>query len=382
MIFFVISGYALSYKPIKVSRQGRYDELSSALASSVFRRHPRLFMPAIIVTFCTAILTWLGAFGTEGWGGVAIASRQPPRFDNLYDQLSNWSRTMIGAMDPLGKDMFRGGTQYDPNLWTLPIEFDSSLVIFLCLAAFSRLSSRVRMLFTFAVAFYAEYFLFYPIFLFMSGMLICEIRMSCDERASATASSENSILPSWAEKPRGWLSRMARRVTKNKVLKTTLALVSFISAVYVLGMPEIHRGAGQSPGFITLTSLIPSQFANAPDNFWLPIAAAWLVLTVDHASFLQVLFTNRFAQYLGKISFALYLVHGPLLWTLGFVLGKKCLDIVGNTSNESYVFAMALAAALWWPVAIYFADLTQRFVDAKCVNFSKWAYDRLVRRQP
>lgn len=381
MIFFVISGYALSYRPLKLARQARFAELNNALASSVFRRHSRLFLPAIVVTFCTAVLTWLGAFGTKGWSGVAIPSRQPSKFDSLWEQLWHWAWTMTGAMDPLGKDMLRGSTEYDPNLWTLPIEFDSSMVIFLALAALSRLSSTARMSLTFALAFYAQYFTIWPVFLFLAGMFICDLHMSLEERAEvASVSSENGILPSWRETPKSRISRLAARICRGSIAWKVMGLISFLGSVYLLGMPEVGRGARDSPGYKTLVWLIPGQFAGHEDYFWLPIAAVWLVVTVDRTNFLQALFTNAFAQYLGRISFALYLIHGPLLWTLGFVLGKRCLDVVGNTSNEAYVLAMAFAAALWWPVAIWVADLAQRFVDAKCVQISKWIYDRLTTR--
>lgn len=42
-MFFVVSGYAISHKALKLSHQGRFAEAGSSLYSSVFRRHPRLF---------------------------------------------------------------------------------------------------------------------------------------------------------------------------------------------------------------------------------------------------------------------------------------------------------------------------------------------------
>lgn len=42
-IFFVVSGYAISHKALKLSHKGRYADVGISLFSSVFRRHTRLF---------------------------------------------------------------------------------------------------------------------------------------------------------------------------------------------------------------------------------------------------------------------------------------------------------------------------------------------------
>lgn len=59
-IFFVISGYVLSTKPLLLARQGRHLELFENLASSAFRRGPRLITSYIVSTFLTAMLAMTG----------------------------------------------------------------------------------------------------------------------------------------------------------------------------------------------------------------------------------------------------------------------------------------------------------------------------------
>ena len=56
--FFIISGFVLAYKPLALSRKCRWQDISSTLASSTFRRGIRLYLPAItssflsLATFC------------------------------------------------------------------------------------------------------------------------------------------------------------------------------------------------------------------------------------------------------------------------------------------------------------------------------------------
>lgn len=385
MIFFVVSGYALSYKPLKLARQGRFAEVGSTLASSIFRRHPRLFMPAAVMTFFTALMTWMGWFNTTDWGAVAVPNREPPRSEMLWDQLAHYGWTQVDFTNPVS---LGPGNPYDPNLWTLPIEFHDSMVVFVCLAAFTRLPNRVRLVFSFALLSYVEWmFVNWSVFLFLGGMFICDIHFEIERVTPSrsldsdfTISGVDTVQPMWARAPRGCLSRAKRKVIpKNGLLRKMIGLASFILAIYILSMPERVRGAASSPGYMTLTAMAPERFG---DNLWYPIAAVFLVFVIDQASFLQILFTTKFVQYLGRISFSLYMVHGPLLWTWGLLLARKCVTFTGQETDGKYVLGIALAAFLWWPVAIYVADFVQRCVDAQCVQFTRWMYDKLAKWEP
>ena len=66
------------------------------------------------------------------------------------------------------------------------------------------------------------------------------------------------------------------------------------------------------------------------DTFWIFISATYLVFILDNAPFLQTIFTTRIAQYLGKISFALYICHGTFLYTLGWNLSARVLEWTGQ----------------------------------------------------
>lgn len=383
MIFFAISGYALSYKPIKLARQGRFAEVGTALSSSIFRRHSRLFMPAAAVSFLTAIATWLGCFQTYDLAPVAMPSRDPPRFDTLWDQLLHYAWSEVAFTNPI----FKGDNNlYDDNLWTLPFEFQCSMVVLIWLVAFTRMPNKMRIMFSVALAWYVEWILIdWALFLFLSGMIVCDVHFEIEKLSSpsgnemSTIYDETTDVPMWARVRRGIVCRVTNKVfPKQGHLRKSIGLASFIFAIYILSMPELDQGGATSFGYTTMASLIPERFGN---DLLVPIAAVWLMFTVDQVNFLQILFTNRFSQYMGRISYPLYLVHGPLLWTWGAFLGKKCVSFIGQDTDGQYVLGIALAASLWWPVVIYVADFTNRFVDIKCVAFIKWAYDKLEKKE-
>jgi hypothetical protein len=68
-IFFVISGYVLSYRSLKLAREGKPIELLDSIASSVFRRWLRLHLPVIASTFIAFLMARANAWSDmpEGW---------------------------------------------------------------------------------------------------------------------------------------------------------------------------------------------------------------------------------------------------------------------------------------------------------------------------
>ena len=77
-VFFVISGYVLSYRLLKHMRAGDSLPLLDNFASSMFRRYIRLFLPSFVATFVAVILVRMG------WLGYYH------RYDYLYQQLLDW----------------------------------------------------------------------------------------------------------------------------------------------------------------------------------------------------------------------------------------------------------------------------------------------------
>lgn len=53
--FFVMSGYVLSAKPLSLIMAGDFDALQANVASALFRRWLRLYLPIIGVTVCLLI---------------------------------------------------------------------------------------------------------------------------------------------------------------------------------------------------------------------------------------------------------------------------------------------------------------------------------------
>ncbi|KAF6842600.1 hard surface induced protein 3 [Colletotrichum musicola] len=382
-VFFVVSGYTISHRFLTLARRGNFEKAGSSIASSVFRRHTRLFLPAAAVSFVVAIMTYLNMFPDQGLPGVAYPTRVPPRFDSLWGQLRHYVLAEVAITDPLGQPHVQADSEvpepiYDPHMWTIPLEFISSMVVFMFLTAFARVHNKVRMLFALSLAIYLELvFVYWAMFSFLGGMFLCDLRMELEERQRWSRSEPRYRSTSPLN---GFIRQTAKRGSMPyRVLTRGVGVVSFLISLWLLSMPEEMEQAAQAPGYVTLTSWVPARFK---ESLVIPIGAVLTVLVVDHATFLQILFTNRFSQYMGKISYSLYMIHGPLLYSLGLVLGRWTVGLVGGGGTQmSYLFGIFLAFVLWAPAAIYVSDLTTTFVDAKAIEFSRWAYGMLLRKE-
>ncbi|KAF2973483.1 hypothetical protein GQX73_g39 [Xylaria multiplex] len=366
MVFFVISGCALSWKSLNLIQTGEYLKMYQALASSIFRRHSRLFIPAIVICAPAPVIAYLGGYGGEGMPGAAIRPMNPPRFKTIWGQFGDYIRSIMPLSDIYGPP-YNIAWVYSDSLWTLPIEFKSSLVVFSMLLALSRCTTRARVLITLCVACYSFWYVHWGEFLFVGGMLIVESNLRCqrlvsmrEPRLDEGEDDDLEVRPNRSL----WL-----RVLKSQALRRCCSIVAFLTALFILSMPKHDRRAADSYGFKTLIWLIPTHFSamGAGDSFWQPLAAVFLVLLIDSAQLLQRIFTTRLAQYLGRVSFALYLVHMFILHSLGFWLGEYFVRLTGSESYWQYGTGIGLAAVIVGFVIMCAADLGSRLVDTNAV---------------
>lgn len=152
-------------------------------------------------------------------------------------------------------------------------------------------------------------------------------------------------------------------------------LFVFIFAIHVGAQPK--DGWKETPGYQWLFAHLPGSYANNPPHratFWPSVAAIFLILALEMAPFLQRIFTTRLAQYLGEISFSLYMTHLQIQFTLGEWLVPKCMDITGGWANgqTGFLGGIALSLLILAPLTFWVADVFSRVVDEKCVKLARW----------
>ena len=378
-IFFVISGYVLSHKPIKQIRTRQAAQLQQTLSSSVFRRAGRLYFPSMIAVVTCGFLTWAGAFRyatstarSEAPVVFELHESTPPHYDSFIVQIADavknaWWMTYFWRW----KSTTTPG-DYNLHLRTIPTEFRCSMVLFLSLIATSRLQTRWRLSYLLTFITYCIATNRRHAVLFLSSMLLAEIDLIQSDRISAALPFSNAP------------HRMPGH-NYNRLIPPIL----FTLGLFLVSSPVIE--APLTPGYRTLCAILSpippsSNFLGYPGSLLQCLGAiliTWSVANSNPSSFVASFFTNPVAQYLGSISYALYIVHGNVLNSLLYALMPTIASTAGGfgTMNPfgtlvtvgtmpKFVAAWLMGMAIALPVTVWTADLFWK--GRRCASRGAW----------
>lgn len=101
------------------------------------------------------------------------------------------------------------------------------------------------------------------------------------------------------------------------------------------------------------------------------------IIGVGRAPGWQRFFNTSVIQYFGKISYAIYLMHGVGMHAIGYHWEKWAYSITG-VEGYNYNTGFVLGACLCVPTVIWCADIFWRAVDIPTVRFAKWLESKMV----
>lgn len=366
-VFFVISGFVLSLKPLRLARAHNYAELHTTLSSSVFRRGLRLYLPCVASTF---ISFW---FMHNSWGF-------PPFVEGgFWPELAHCFHE-LGVFASLPWDWDRKHIPpYDGHLWTIPIEFTMSMLLFITIIGLSRCKTWVRLVITSAIIWYTLQCKHWAPAEFLAGALIAEFGLIQEEFADAHAVDLDSAID---------LEKDSDHFRVNLPSSTKHAIGKFWKfpwwclltlALYVCGWPM--GGAHEVPFFRWLQQQSPD--IPCPDSFWFLPAAIVIVGACHQLAPLQKMLTTPFVQYWASISYAVYLMHGPVMHALDFTMEPVFRMNGGKDAAGFWGYHLQWFAGLFLigiPI-VWASDLFWRFVDQPCVDFARWLDRKCIDRQ-
>ncbi|KAH6681743.1 acyltransferase family-domain-containing protein [Halenospora varia] len=361
-IFFIISGYVLSYKSLRQIRNRQFEGLLDTLASATFRRGLRLFLPIAASTFLTLIVFRMGYY--------VAAPTNPTEQPTLFLQIYDWFWNMVLLSNPT--DGIDGNSVYaDPygyQLWTIPREFRGSFVIYLTLLGLAKTTQVWRLITLTSMVSYCLYVVQWDLFLFLIGMLFAEFQFVRED-------------PNMAGKLHALSRFVPQSVLKNKkTIMHTITISMAILGVHMLTFPD--ELASTSPGFYWMHDWTPEQYDNVAliQKFWLCMGSVLLVLAMNFspgtssnpAPVLQRLFTTRFAQYLANISYSMYILHNIVLYTVVCRMYWYWRDM----SIGWYTFGFVESLVVYAMISFWLADVFWRLVDDKSIALAKWVADK------
>lgn len=426
--FFVISGYVLSTRCLRQIYKKDPNILSS-LSGAIIRRPFRLYLPIMAVSAFLAVLVQLPGAGVYFYAHDPVTNGGvPPIAPTASGQFLHWLNSVSMLVYPFRSYLLRGDrrppghmVEYIGPLWTIPTEFKGSIVVFCLLLAFSRARwrwLRMGVVFFMGVVWQAMR-LDFDIGLFCAGMLLAELHLAVPVA---------KWIAQYQQKNGQWRRTGGFAL---HVLHHVVATAAFLFAVHLLCFPE--KLPELAPGFRTLSAWTPPLYAgggaSAIQWFWISVGAALLVASLvfapavrmpsqrmipsdarplpvderqppkplpaarpswDEMPLLQWPFTTRFAQYLGTVSYSLYLMHecvdhniGTHWSNLGYVMWRAWDSqlVTGMTPDEFDAFDADWKSSYrpvvfkGWVVntiaLIWVSDIVTRIVDLPSIKLTR-----------
>lgn len=387
-LFMVISGYAISLSLLRV----RDDNLAGnigffrRLCSAATRRIFRIYLPSITIISITQFLYFCNVYQWEPPNDEWLWGLKP-----LTAPWSHIKYMLWNVLHLLDISNHRPDINFVRNrpdlatinyqLWTMPVEFRGSCAVYLLILALAFWRPQPRRLALVGVAIYWFYVGQWDLFAFVAGVFLAERHVASD---NPEADGELA-LP--CQSPETWktISKSWRKLTESAYFNQVGTTASFIVGIYLLCMCHADTVsheyrfllAVQSPGW---------DHPEMLSRCWRSVGAVLTIYAISKSALLQRPLNSRPVQYLGKISFPLYLVHQTvyliikrpvrnILWLMA--TGTSYPDTI-EASKHALAFGVAWGGSVLVSIGIMVlvAELWNRFVDMKCMQlarrFEKW----------
>ncbi|KAI9026381.1 acyltransferase family-domain-containing protein [Hyaloraphidium curvatum] len=323
-VFFVLSGFVLSYRYLSLVRDSILQQSPQGLAhaertvgSTMLRRFPRLFIPCLAIVLISYMILALGGYdrtqevaeiaggNPEAWFYRVAPNRETSsEFLRLFRQ--TWVTMWINKVNDL-----------DSSMWTMAYELTGSVYAFMAALVIGRAAGlrfppglnyggpHWMML---AAAFwcmspgiYATY-AYYSCFFF--GIAIAWLDL--DPGAMPWRASIRMKFPLDDQRP-AWKQG-------NTYVQEIFPTCMFILSLWLASFPM----RGSSVAWAEPLRVVAQFFYNPEDpeelvKMWYPLGAALMTWAIVESRWLRACFGNAVGVFLGQISFMSYLIHGPLV---------------------------------------------------------------------
>ena len=319
-IFFIVSGFALSYKPIRLMHSRQHETFMMTMTSSMFRRGFRLFLPCFVSTFIVICLAQLNLYSmTETFSKQMRGVKEDHCYTqpNFWSQFTDYLQQIHIFVNVFDWSLYSGSIELDRHLWTIPAEYRCSMILFLTHIIVARMSILLRLSTVIALTTWSISWDRWDMWPFWTGLALAELDLL--RSRSVTYGSSMPTFPiqdiELKKSEPGSTSSPSR---SSRRLSETFYWAVFFVSLFLLSFPDAAGHA--TPGYITLNKWIPASFSEK-HRFWPTVGASLIVWSTCNLRFLRDrVFCWAPIQYLGRISFPLYVMHGPIIHTLGYMV--------------------------------------------------------------
>ena len=401
-VFFVVAGYLMTLQLVQLF--DKHDQPSRAkgflnISGALFRRVFRLYLPVWIMTLISAHYIYLGFYEhnrnfyaqrdryfpgpwTEPW---------PERHSSYFDQMHDWATDMWGLLN-FWAQSYR--PRHDVHLWSILVEMQGSLVLYLGLLATAQCRKHIRLAIICMLTVVTLLWDHGETWMYVGGAAIALIDLLLTERQQqqsiALPTSTPVSKPPAASTKQRWLFILRSHFSNPETtFWTAIRLVGHIAAFWTISYPMWGYGFwgvdAIAPGYVTLNRFIPPSMGQK-ERFYPCVGTMIFLLLLARAdpetSVWRNIFNAEWAQYLGKISFGIYLVQGPLLHGVIYLVPHWVWWSLGTegieASNTTWTIGIGVGWVLGLVLILWAADVWQREVEMRTVKvaqkFEKWCF--------
>lgn len=398
-IFAFLTGFVCALKPLKLSQhRSQHSEALAAVAKSAFRRPLRLFFPATIATAISFLCTALG-----GYTSAASSDSTWVRFDAPIQE-PTFRLEVCRLFEALLMTWTTGVNVYDRHQWALKPLLIGAFQVYILVALMVGMRLKYRLILHSALMMY--WWLNTGVY---TGKLIQKLR--CAAQMSRATDSEaitetdtvlfietfgsmitlGSLLADLSlHRPTQNLLAAHHRVL-SLVVAPALVLLGLLFGSYPKEHEEysdwshwLHESfvkttpEGQSVG-----SLIIPEGTDPPRRFT-SAAVQLCAIAMFLSPMLREALSHRWLLWLGQHSFAVYLLHGTILRSIGiwvaYGLRPDILQTQEDGSRRGYMHVRSetyVYGAIVVFIAVSYASAWawMRWADVACARATRWVED-------
>lgn len=325
-VFCLISGFVIAYQVFHMKDEKQ-------LSKSLLKRYPRLMLPVFALSAIVYVMLHLNLFYNapasmlSGSEWLAQFYQNKTTLSDLF--FSSLADTWIVGMSTL----------YSNAFWMLADLFAGSFMAYILAAMGRGMNKRMLWVYTGAALLY----------------------LSTNSRLTNFALG---VLAAYIVEQSG------ERMEKHKKACAGAGIV-MLAAALVLGAYPVGHAPDNA---YRLLNHLPDRLN--PVYFYHMLAAALLFMAIWLLRPLGRGLSVKPVLFLGKISYSLYLVHIPVIYSLSAWLLVKFMGKTGN-----YNLSAGLSFAISLPVIILLAWLFYRFIERNCTRLINRAADWLAEEE-
>lgn len=339
-LFFVMSGFVLA---------PAFEKSPLGMSGGALKRFVRLFIPiAASVILATALLavfhnykslaaTASGSAWAMGLLEVKISSLQTLKEIVLNSMILGYQGPSLFSSLPLvGGRLPPIAMSTNSPMWTLHLEFWGSLLTLAFAVAYRSASSKP---------------FFWTVFIMISAI---------------TGTGLYSLFMI------GFAAYHFRfKIMREGYACNVFGLLLIALGIFVASVP----GDRMATLALSLISKVTFMQAKSPYVLNTGIGAVIILLGLCMSASAKRLLSSAPALWLGKISFSLYLIHFPILFTLGAWVFVKALGTLGYLSSVLVVFLICI------PLTVFLASLFEAHIDRRAIAASR-SSERYLGKKP